>query len=104
MIQVLPKDIEQTPIQGAISGIPKVQNLSTVSGSWYSVDLEYECKQLILQPRHEVDWLFATTSGGDYFTARNGAALEAPVVAASGTTIGWVSCNTSTTFELLIGR
>jgi hypothetical protein len=104
MIQIpQPRDIEQTPLQGSISGIPLVQNLATVSGSWYPIVLEYESKQILLQTRGMLTWYYATVSGGDYYTIKNGGELQAPIVAASGTTIAWVACDTPTTFELMIG-
>jgi hypothetical protein len=100
-----PVDISQTPLQGTLNGIPHIQNLTTISGEWYPIILEFEeSKQLLLQPRSTVDWYFSTTSGGDYFTFRLGAALQAPVVTVSGSVIGWVSSNQDVVFELLTGR
>lgn len=105
MIKPIPIDISNTPIQGSLSGIPKVQIMTTHAGSWHPVILEYEeCKQIALQSRGIIDWYFSTSSGGDYYTLRNGASLEAPVVAVSGTLLCWVSCSEDMVFEMLIGR
>lgn len=105
MIKPQPSDISQTPLQGTLNGIPSIQNMTTYSGTWYPVIMQYEeSKQMILQPRQVVDWYFSTASGGDYFTLRQGAALQVPVVTTSGTTLGWVACNQTMVFELLIGR
>ena len=105
MIRPLPRDIENTTIQGSIKGIPGVQEISTLSGEWSSIVLSYEeCKQIILQPRVQIDWLFSTSSGGQYFTFHDGAALAASVVTTSGTTICWVKPESSVIFEMLIGR
>jgi hypothetical protein len=105
MFKPQPSDISNTPLQGTLNGIPLIQNLTTYSGEWYPIILEFEeSKQMILQPRLAVDWYFSTTSGGNYFTLRQGAALQAPIVTTSGTTIGWVSCNQNVVFELLTGR
>jgi hypothetical protein len=104
MIRPLPRDIENTTIQGSISGIPEVQEISTLSGEWSSIVLDTEeCKKIILQPRAQIDWLFSTSSGGQYFTFHDGAALAAPVVTTSGTTICWVKPASDVVFELLIG-
>ena len=100
-----PVDISNTPLQGTLNGVPKVQNIVTYSGGWYPVILEYEeSKQMILQSRSPVDWYFSTASGGDYFTFHSGAAMQAPIVATSGTLIGWIFCDTDMVFELLVGR
>ena len=104
MITPLPHDVGENVIQG-ISGIPFVDNFQVVaSGSWTAIQVRTsETKQVILQPRTAVDWFFSTSSGGSYFTIRAGAALQAPVVTVSGATIGWVTANQATTFEILIG-
>jgi hypothetical protein len=100
-----PLDISQTPLQGTLNGIPNIQNITTYSGVWFPVTLHFEeSKQMLLQSRLMVDWYFSTTSGGDYFTFRLGAALQAPIVTTSGTTLGWVMCNQDMIFELLVGR
>lgn len=101
----LPVDISNIPIQGGLSGVPYIQNITTYSGVWSPIVMGFEeSKQIILQPRGAVEWYYATASGSDYFTLRSGAALHAPVVTVSGTTIGWVMCNQDTTFEILVGR
>jgi hypothetical protein len=105
MITHLPHDVGENVIQG-ISGIPFIDNFQVVtSGSWTAIQVRTdESKQIILQPRLAIDWFVSTSSGGTYFTFRGGAALQAPVVTTSGTTICWVSANQSATFELLVGR
>lgn len=108
LISPQPKDIENITIHGGIYSIPAIQNIATTSGSWFPVNLEQETKHILLQPRpldqeEFPSWLFATSSGGNYFTIRNGGAIEASVVAVSGTTIGWVSSNYDLTYELMVG-
>lgn len=105
MIKPQPIDISNNPLQGALNGIPDIQNIITYSGVWYPVTLEFEeSKQMILQSRDTVDWRYATASGGPYLTLRKGAALELPVVAVSGTVVGWVYCGQDQVFELAVGR
>jgi len=105
MIKPQPVDISNIPLQGTLNGIPKVQNVTTTSGEWTPVILLFEeSKQLLLQPRSLITWYFATASGGDYFTFKNGATLEAPVVAVSGTLICWVKPEQDVVFEMLVGR
>ena len=100
-----PLDISNVPLQGTLNGVPMVQNITTYSGEWYPVILEFEeSKQMILQSRGQTDWYFSTSSGGDYFTFHSGAAMQAPIVATSGTLIGWVASDTDMVFELLVGR
>lgn len=100
-----PVDISNIPLQGTLNGIPQVQNLTTYSGIWYPITLEFEeSKQMLLQPRDSLTWYMSTASGGDYFTFRDGAALQAPVVAASGTVLCWVMSYGDSVFELLVGR
>jgi hypothetical protein len=106
MIGYLPRDVGGNVIQG-LNNIPFVDNFEmTVSGEWVAIQLRTEeCKQLICQPRTQVDWKFATASGSStYFTFRAGAALEASVVTTSGSTLFWVTADELATFELLIGR
>jgi hypothetical protein len=105
MIKPQPTDISNTPLQGTLNGIPYIQNVTTQSGEWTAITLTFEeSKQLILQSRSQITWLYSTTSGGDYFTVRAGGAIEAPIVATSGTLICWVMPEQDTIFELLVGR
>jgi hypothetical protein len=105
MIKPQPLDISSIPLQGTLNGIPLIQNIVTTSGTWHSVTMEFEeSKQMILQPRQAVDWYFSSTQGGDYFTLRQGAALQAPIVTTSGSIVGWVSCDQDMVFELMVGR
>lgn len=105
MIKPQPVDISNIPLQGTLNGIPQIQNITTYSGGWYPVVLECEeSKQMILQSRDTVDWLYSTASGGPYLTLRKGAAIELPIVAVSGTTVGWVYCQQDQVFELAVGR
>jgi hypothetical protein len=100
-----PIDISNIPLQGTLNNIPTIQNFNTISGTWYSVVLEAEeSKQILIQVRDKIDWFYATTSGGNYFTFRVGSTMQAPIVAISGTIIGWVSADSPTTFEVLVGR
>jgi hypothetical protein len=105
MITHLPHDVGENVIQG-ISGIPFIDNFEVVaSGSWTAIQVRTaETKQVILQPRDQIDWYVATSSGGStYFTIRGGAALQAPVVTTSGVTLFWVTANQPAIFELLVG-
>ena len=105
MLKPQPLDISRVPIHGALNNIAPIQNFTTVAGEWYPVTMDYEeSKQLMLQPRSEVDWLVATTSGGDYFTMRKGAILKAPLVTTSGTIICWIKTSGAEVFELMAGR
>jgi hypothetical protein len=104
IINVLPKDIENTPIVDGISSIPEIQIFTVVSGSWTAISTNVPTKNIILQPRTEVTWMFATASGSDnYLTARNGASLQCRFVSASGTLIGWASSDYNITMELAQG-
>jgi hypothetical protein len=101
----LPLDAGDNVIQG-ISGIPFVDTFTAPAGTWVPIILHTEeSKSILVQPRDILTWRFATTSGSDkYFSMRNGAVLKAPVVTTSGTTICWAYSDTSTVFELLVGR
>jgi hypothetical protein len=105
IINVLPKDIENTPIVDGISSIPYIQTFTVVSGSWTAVTTNCDTKNIILQPRTEDTWFFATESGtNNYLTVRNGAALQSRLVTVSGTIVGWTSANIALTMELAQGR
>ena len=100
-----PTDISKISLQGTLNELPMVQNVATTSGVWTSITLEYdESKQMILQPRANIEWYVSPESAGDYFTMRPGTSLQMPVVAVSGTVLCWVMANEDTTFELLVGR
>jgi hypothetical protein len=104
MSKAQPTDLSGISLQGTLNGIPKVQNITTYSGIWYPITMEYEeSKAILLQPRGVVDWYFSTISGGSYFTFRKGATLRAPIVTVSGEIICWVMSDTDITFELLVG-
>jgi hypothetical protein len=105
MIKPLPSDISNIPLQGTLNGIPHIQNITTYSGIWYPVILEFEeSKQLLIKPRDRIDWYCATASGSDYFTFQLGAALQAPIVAVSGTELCWISTSADTVMEIMVGR
>lgn len=99
-----PKDFELTTIQGSIGQIPFIRNFTVTSGNWVAITPLGETKKVIIQPRTEITWYIATASGsGEYFTCRNGAAIQMPIVVGSGTVILWASANQTTTIELLYG-
>lgn len=100
-----PRDIENQIISGSISELPWIGNYSGPANNWTQITIEYsDSKQLLLQPRDEITWELATVSGGSFFTMRNGAALETPLVTVSGNLVCWVWAAQSTIFELLLGR
>jgi hypothetical protein len=99
-----PRDSEQQIISDAIQAIPQVAIFNTTaSGQWVSIVASTDTLSIILQPRDPVTWFFSTSSGGSYFTIRNGGAIQTRLVVASGTAIGWVSANQSEIFELMQG-
>jgi hypothetical protein len=104
-ITVLPKDIENTPIQGSISGVPTIVNIPVASGVWTPVSfVSGSSKQIILQCRDQVDWYFSTTSGNnDFFTFRSNAIFSASIVTTSGSILGWVKIEHDSVMELLVG-
>jgi len=105
MINHLPQDIGNNVIQG-INNFADISNYElTVSGEWIPITLNTEGSlQILLQPRDRIDWYISTISGGaEYFSPRDGAALQAPIVTTSGTIICWVSADQPTVFELLSG-
>ena len=105
MLKPQPIDVSRVPLQGALNNIAPIQNFTTVAGEWYPVTMDYEeSKQLMLQTRNRVDWLVATASGGDYFTMRDGAVLQATLVTTSGAVICWVMTAGAEVFELMVGR
>jgi hypothetical protein len=105
IINVLPKDIENTPIVDGISSIPYIQIFTVVSGGWTEISTNCDTKNIILQSREVQTWFFATESGTNaYLTLRNGAALQSRFVSVSGTLIGWVSSDYDITMELGQGR
>jgi len=105
MLKPQPIDISNIPLQGTLNNIPTIQTCTVVSGEWTPVIIEAEeTKQILIQPRSAIDWFFSTTSGGSYFTFRGGSTLQAPIVTVSGVTIGWVSANSATTIEIMVGR
>lgn len=105
MIKPQPLDISNIPLQGTLNNIPTIQTCTVTSGQWTPIIITAEeSKQILIQPRTAIDWFFSTASGGNYFTLRGGSTLQAPLVTISGVTIGWVSADYDSTFEILIGR
>ena len=104
MISPLPRTIESVVIQGAISSIPIVLNYNADSSVWTPITINTEeTKQIILQPRDQITWLYSTSSGGNYFTFWNGTALAANIVTGSGQTLCWIKPSSTTVFEMLVG-
>jgi hypothetical protein len=104
MIVAVPKDVEGTSILDGISGIPDVINFSAPAGEWVNIVTQSDTKNFILQSRGEVTWYYSASEDGDYFTFRNGAALQSRFVSTSGTSIGWGMMDAEGVFELLSGR
>jgi hypothetical protein len=105
MILPLPKDIEQTTVFDGISGIPKIIVLTVPAGEWVPITTNIDIKNFIIQPRLDITCYFATSSGSsDYLSLKNGACLQARVVAVSGTLIGWVGCGQEAVVEFAQGR
>jgi hypothetical protein len=104
IIYPLPKDIENTPIEG-ISSIPYIQNFTVTSGTWVDLTTSVDIKNFILQCRTSDTWFFATASGSStYFSVKLGGAMGARLVTTSGTSLGWASSNTSVIIEMMQGR
>jgi len=98
-----PRDQENNILQGYISGIPNVLNITCLSGVWTEINSPYETKELLIQSRGSVTWYFSNDALGlTYFSFYNGAAWKANIASVSGT-IGYVSTEQNTVIEVLIG-
>ena len=62
-----------------------------------------ETKKIIMQPREDINWKYATVSGGNFFTFKRGAALQASICTTSGILLGWVQPSDNVIMEILIG-